>query len=80
MAEVEDFAGIGSFLDQPAKVYSSGMLVRLAFATQTILASPMFDWEANRIGGRHGLGIHAGRCAALSPRCAGLGSERRRRP
>ena len=42
MAEVEEFAGIGSFIDQPAKVYSSGMLVRLAFATQTILAPDLF--------------------------------------
>jgi lipopolysaccharide transport system ATP-binding protein len=42
MAEVEEFAGIGSFIDQPAKVYSSGMLVRLAFATQTILAPELF--------------------------------------
>lgn len=42
MAEVEAFAGIGEFIDQPAKVYSSGMLVRLAFATQTILAPELF--------------------------------------
>jgi lipopolysaccharide transport system ATP-binding protein len=42
MAEVEEFAGIGRFIDQPAKVYSSGMLVRLAFATQTILAPELF--------------------------------------
>lgn len=42
MAEVEEFAGIGEFIDQPAKVYSSGMLVRLAFATQTILAPELF--------------------------------------
>ncbi len=42
MAEVEEFAGIGDFIDQPAKVYSSGMLVRLAFATQTILAPDLF--------------------------------------
>lgn len=42
MPEVEEFAGIGAFIDQPAKVYSSGMLLRLAFAAQTILAPELF--------------------------------------
>lgn len=42
MPEVEEFAGIGHFIDQPAKVYSSGMLVRLAFAAQTIVAPELF--------------------------------------
>lgn len=41
-AEVEDFAGIGDFIEQPVKVYSSGMLVRLAFATQTMLEPDVF--------------------------------------
>ena len=42
LAEVVSFASIGDFLDQPVKTYSSGMMVRLAFAAQTILEPELF--------------------------------------
>jgi lipopolysaccharide transport system ATP-binding protein len=35
--DIAAFADIGSFLDQPVKLYSSGMFVRLAFAVTTYL-------------------------------------------
>ena len=35
MPEIEQFAGIGDYIDQPVRVYSSGMQVRLAFSVAT---------------------------------------------
>lgn len=34
MEAIEEFADVGSFFDQPVKLYSSGMMLRVAFAVQ----------------------------------------------
>lgn len=48
---IADFAGIGEFLDAPLRTYSTGMMVRLAFATATsIEADILLIDEALAVG------------------------------
>lgn len=49
--QIESFADIGEFIDEPVKTYSSGMFVRLAFAVQAHLnASVVIIDEALAVG------------------------------
>ena len=59
LPEIEEFADIGEFFDQPVKVYSSGMFVRAAFATAIsvdpdilIVDDPMTPLQAASIAKR----------------------------
>jgi lipopolysaccharide transport system ATP-binding protein len=40
--EIAAFAEIGEFIDYPVKLYSTGMVIRLAFAVQTVLNPDLF--------------------------------------
>jgi len=41
-SEIVEFSGVSDFIDQPVKTYSSGMVMRLAFATQSVLEPDVF--------------------------------------
>lgn len=36
MPEIEAFAEIGDYMDQPVRIYSSGMQMRVAFSVETV--------------------------------------------
>lgn len=62
LPEIADFAEIGEFIDQPVSTYSSGMVMRLAFATSIYLNSDilLLD-EIFAVGDAH----FARKCIAL---------------
>jgi ABC-type proline/glycine betaine transport system ATPase subunit len=42
LAEIEAFADVGEFFDRPMRIYSSGMFVRVAFATYIFMQPDVF--------------------------------------
>lgn len=48
-AEIEEFSGLGNFLDMPVRTYSTGMQLRLAFSISTVIQPEiliMDEWLA----------------------------------